>query len=359
MNIDRAFRVLFNRGFKLSALSRQAGFFVIFLSVVIMIRFAVNIYVFSLLGSGLSVEELRKLNVENLTLLGSLFITVGAFMSYGGIADFLSSERLFLVPVGRTGLFLLWIRRSLFGTASAVFWTVGFLSALVLVLNAGGEGPWILLVDWAVVAAATAGGYSVACIVLWMLKSKREEMVTVIVTLLVFLVIANPDARINNGEVRLFLFSGVKLTAPPFMIIFAGLTVFTASAALVTSLFKATRLIVEKTRNRYSNPVLKFYLVNIPLIPMIVTFSVEAAVVATNPDSGGFVRNMVIVLFFLWIVWYAAFLFKGEMIFSESFLAPQNRKTRMRVYLPSMILHTAASLLLPVVYFITGGAGEG
>ena len=169
--------------------------------------------------------------------------------------------------------------------------------------------------------------------------------------LFVGMIFANPELMIVSGEPRVLYFFGTVVISASRSALLFGLPLL---GAVAVSAFVLVSEAVARERRRHiggkRRPGLVLYRSHIPLRLFAVTYAVEVPVILTNPAVATTVRNMVLILLGIRVVWFLLFVFRTEQEIGRVLGAPWKLADRLPVYRPAAGVHALLCALALFLY---------
>lgn len=359
MTLQRAIIAARRRVLRPEGYQQAAGAFFAFLMIAAALRLLSNIYVGHLLmvlnapaaaasGDPSAPLMARFFARANLSWCGLFLASAAPIIAYRGVARTVRSPRMRLTPLsGRrlrtaaTGASL----RSLpvlLAVGLSVAIAVGF---LLTPMTAG-------MVDLLLFLLIEGAGFLLLFNVAWYVQAEGRRLELIEIGLFVGMIFANPELMIVSGEPRVLYFFGTVVISASRSALLFGLPLL---GAVAVSAFVLVSEAVARERRRHiggkRRPGLVLYRSHIPLRLFAVTYAVEVPVILTNPAVATTVRNMVLILLGIRVVWFLLFVFRTEQEIGRVLGAPWKLADRLPVYRPAAGVH-ALLCVLPVFLYV-------
>ncbi len=348
MTLRNAFASARRRRLRPERYTRIAGAFSAFLLIVVFVRQGANLYLASNVAAVAAAPEdaLRFFRLVNaawsLVFLGS----ASSLFAYRGIGAMLQSPRLAAMPVSGRRVRSAAAASSL--TSVPVLLPVA-LAILAFVPSASTE-PLFALLELAVLLLIGCFGFFLLMSVLRRLRTPEGYLELMEVAIMGAMIVANPDIMLVDHAPVVVLFDHVRVgpsAAGVFAAFPASGTVLGLLSAFLSHLFGASRSPAGKRRRL----VFVLYRARIPVALLAATYAVELPLILTNPAVRSTVRNFVLFMLAVRVIWFLAFLFRAEQRIAEVVRAPAEHRAGILLYGPAAAVH---SLLcgLPIVLYL-------
>jgi len=335
--------------------SQAAGALVSFLVMALAIRFGANVYLAYQLSSvpGLDPDGASFFTQFNTAWCALFLAAVAPIIAYRGILRTAKNRRMNYFPVTRGRMLRAVVLASLRGIpvyAPVTFFAVAYLSAG----SAAHRGS--ILPPLAFLFTGLAG-FLLTLFIAWRRNIREDHLEFIETGLLAALILVNPDFRIDAGVPNLLLFGHFSVAAhlSSLLFIIPLLGAATTWGALFVSALVTNVRIGRGTAQR--KPVLTLYGSRIPVGLYLAAYAIEIPVILTNPALFSTVRNIVLVMLGLRVLWYLSFLFRTEQAIARIIRAPSRLSDRLLVYRPTAVVHAllcAAPILVYLVRIVAG-----
>ncbi|WP_455381267.1 hypothetical protein [Salinispira pacifica] len=344
MTLAGAFSAARRRRLRPEEYSRIAGAIVAFLLLALAARLVANLYLAGFY-SALQPGPARLYRVFNVAWCLLFLGSAAPVIAFRGIAAVVLNPRLRLLPVSRHALFGAMFRSSLRGVPVAAPLALASAAALLGGIRAGELPTVAAMLCFAVL-------FFLGNILLARgLESREGQLELIEVTLLVLLLLANPDPTLSGGRPVVVLFMHFRLDGG-WVQLFAFLP---AAGGLRTAVMLlagdlASGLGRSGIRGM-QRPGLALYLRRVPIGLFAVSYALELSIILTNA-SFVTIRRVVITMLALRLLWFIAYLFRTEQRLGLVLRPPSILPARLSVYRNSILLHLSLCAFPPAVLLV-------
>lgn len=208
----------------------------------------------------------------------------------------------------------------------------------------------VVVIDLLLFLLVGAAGFLAVFTVAWITRAKGRHLELIELGALVAMIFSNPSLRLAAGVPRIVFFMTLKVSGPRIALLFALPLLGSAAVCAMVALAGLWTDGRRKPPRRKRRPGLVLYRSHIPLRLFALTYALEHPVILTNPAVATTVRNVVLVLLGVRVVWFMAYVFRTEQEIGRLLGAPWRLVDRLPLYRPAGVLH-AVLCAFPVLLY--------